>query len=114
MLPVQRSTPAEGSAGGIEGASTTTSRRLATATTSKGRCFRPIRATAPAASIRRSSLKAGIVAPSVMLRKLAAYRRRNQLDPALRGGSWYAKRARLSASTRRRFGRGAMIYDPWH
>jgi TnpA family transposase len=41
------------------------------------------RATAPAASIRRSSLKAGIVAPSVMLRKLAAYRRQNQLDLAL-------------------------------
>jgi TnpA family transposase len=28
-------------------------------------------------------LKAGIVAPSVMLRKLAAYRRQNQLDLAL-------------------------------
>ena len=30
-----------------------------------------------------ASLKAGIVAPSVMLRKLAAYRRQNQLDLAL-------------------------------
>jgi hypothetical protein len=33
--------------------------------------------------MRRSSLKAGIVAPSVMLRKLAAYHRQNQLDLAL-------------------------------
>ena len=65
------------------GASTTTSRRLATATTSKGRCSGRSATTAPAASIRRSSLKAGIVAPSVMLRKLAAYRRQNQLDLAL-------------------------------
>jgi hypothetical protein len=39
--------------------------------------------TAPAASIRRSSLEAVIVPPSVMLRKLAAYRRQNQLDLAL-------------------------------
>src|SRR5271166_270087 len=38
MLPTQRSTPAKGSVGGVGGASTTTSRRLATATTSKGRC----------------------------------------------------------------------------
>ena len=83
MLPIQRSTPAEGSVGGVGGASTTTSRRLATATTSKGRCSGRSATTAPAASIRRSSLKAGIVAPSVMLRKLAAYRRRNQLDLAL-------------------------------
>src|SRR5260370_2422732 len=65
------------------GASTTTSRRLATATTSKGRCSDRSATTAPAASIRRSSLKAGIAAPSVMLRKLAAYRRQNQLDLAL-------------------------------
>src|SRR5271165_6001620 len=71
MLPIQRSTPAEGSVGGVGGASTTTSRRLATATTSKGRCSGRSATTAPAASIRRSSLKAGIVAPSVMLRKLA-------------------------------------------
>jgi hypothetical protein len=42
----------------------------------------PIRRS-PAASTSRSSLKAGIVAPSVMLRKLAAYRRQNQLDLAL-------------------------------
>jgi TnpA family transposase len=42
----------------------------------------PIRRS-PSASTRRSSLKAGIVAPSVMLRKLAAYRRQNQLDLAL-------------------------------
>src|SRR5712692_9063903 len=83
MLPIQRSTPAEGSVGGVGGASTTTSRRLATATTSKGRCSGRSATTAPAASIRRSSLKAGIVAPSVMLRKLAAYRRQNQLDLAL-------------------------------
>jgi len=48
-----------------------------TATTSKGRCSGRSATTAPAASIRRSSLKAGIVAPSVMLRKLAAYRRQN-------------------------------------
>jgi len=60
--------------GGVGRASTTTSRRLATATTSKGRCSGRSATTAPAASIRRSSLKAGIVAPSVMLRKLAAYR----------------------------------------
>jgi hypothetical protein len=83
MLPIQRSTPAEGSVGGVGGASTTTSRRLATATTSKGRRSGRSATTAPAASIRRSSLKAGIVAPSVMLRKLAAYRRQNQLDLAL-------------------------------
>ena len=83
MLPIQRSTPAEGSVGGVGGASTTTSRRLATATTSKGRCSGRSATTGPAASIRRSSLKAGIVAPSVMLRKLAAYRRQNQLDLAL-------------------------------
>ena len=83
MLPIQRSTPAEGSAGGVGGASTTTSRPLATATTSKGRCSGRSATTAPAASIRRASLKAGIVAPSVMLRKLAAYRRQNQLDLAL-------------------------------
>ena len=83
MLPIQRSTQAEGSVGGVGGASTTTSRRLATATTSKGRCSGRSATTAPAASIRRSSLKAGIVAPSVMLRKLAAYRRQNQLDLAL-------------------------------
>ena len=69
--------------GGVGGASTTTSRRLATATTSKSRCSGRYATTAPAASIRRSSLKAGIVAPSVMLRKLAAYRRQNQLDLAL-------------------------------
>ena len=69
--------------GGVGDASTTTSRRLATATTSKGRCSGRSATTAPAASIRRSSLKAGIVAPSVMLRKLAAYRRQNQLDLAL-------------------------------
>jgi hypothetical protein len=56
---------------------------LATATTSKGRGSGRSATTAPAASIRRSSLKAGIVAPSVMLRKLAAYRRQNQLDLAL-------------------------------
>jgi TnpA family transposase len=31
----------------------------------------------------RSSLKTGVAAPSVMLRKLAAYRRQNQLDLAL-------------------------------
>ena len=83
MLPIQRSTPAEGSVGGVGGASTTTSRRLATATTSKGRCSGRSATTAPAASIRRAPLKAGIVAPSVMLRKLAAYRRQNQLDLAL-------------------------------
>jgi hypothetical protein len=83
MLPIQRSTPAEGSVGGVGGASTTTSRRLATAMTSKGRCSGRSATTVPAASIRRSSLKAGIVAPSVMLRKLAAYRRQNQLDLAL-------------------------------
>src|SRR5712691_3004123 len=83
MLPIQRSTPAEGSVGGVGGRTTTTSRRLATATTSKGRCSGRSATTAPAASIRRSSLKAGIVAPSVMLRKLAAYRRQNQLDLAL-------------------------------
>ena len=69
--------------GRVGGASTTTSRRLATATTSKGRCSGRSATTAPAASIRRASLKAGIVAPSVMLRKLAAYRRQNQLDLAL-------------------------------
>src|SRR4029077_18831494 len=51
--------------------------RAGTATTSKGRCSGRSATTAPAASIRRSSLKAGIVAPSVMLRKLAAYRRQN-------------------------------------
>ena len=68
--------------GVVGGASTTTSRR-ATATTSKGRCSGRSATTAPAASIRRASLKAGIVAPSVMLRKLAAYRRQNQLDLAL-------------------------------
>jgi hypothetical protein len=79
MLPIQRSTRAEG----VGGASTTTSRQLATATTSKGRCSGRSATTAPAASIRRCSLKAGIVAPSVMLRKLAAYRRQNQLDLAL-------------------------------
>ena len=50
MLPVQRSTPAEGSVGGVGGASTTTSRRLATATTSKGRCSGRSATTAPAAS----------------------------------------------------------------
>src|SRR6266446_5829665 len=83
MLPIQRSTPAEGSVGGVGGASTTTSRRLATATTRKGRCSGRSATTAPAASIRRSSLKAGIVAPCVMLRKLAAYRGQNQLDLAL-------------------------------
>ena len=69
--------------GRVGGASTTTSRRLATATTSKGRCSSRSATTAPAASIRHSSLKAGIVAPSVMSRKLAAYRRQNQLDLAL-------------------------------
>src|SRR5271165_3774920 len=83
MLPIQRSTPAEGSVGGVGGASTTTSRRLATATTSKGRCSGRSATTAPAVSIRRSSLKAGTVAPYVMLKKLAAYRRQNQLDLAL-------------------------------
>jgi len=36
------------------------------------------------ASRSGSSLKAGIVAPSVILRKLAACRRQNQLDLALR------------------------------
>ena len=51
MLPIQRSTPAEGSVGGVGGASTTTSRRLATATTSKGRCSGRSATTAPAASI---------------------------------------------------------------
>ena len=70
--------------GGVGGTSTTTSRRLTTATRSKGRCSGRSATTAPAASIRRSSLKAGIVAPFVMLRKLAAYRRQNQLDLALR------------------------------
>ena len=50
---------------------------------SKGRSSGRSATTAPAASIRRSSLKASIVAPSVMLRKLAAYRRQNQLDLAL-------------------------------
>jgi Tn3 transposase DDE domain len=80
---IQRSTPAEGSVGGVGGASTTTSRRLATATTSKGRCSGRFATTAPAASIRRLSLKAGIVAPSVMLRKLAADHRQNRLDLAL-------------------------------
>jgi Tn3 transposase DDE domain len=69
--------------GGVGDASTTTSRRLAAATTSKGRCSGRSATTAPAPSIRRSSLKAGIVAPSVMLRNLAAYRRQNQLDLAL-------------------------------
>ncbi len=49
----------------------------------QGPLFRPSATTAPAASRRRSSLKAGIVAPSVMLRKLAAYRRHNQPDLAL-------------------------------
>src|SRR5207244_8611849 len=83
MLPIQRSPPGEGSVGGVGGASTTTSRRLATATTSKGRCSGRSATTAPAASIRRSSLNAGIVAPCVLLRKLAAYRRQNQLDLAL-------------------------------
>jgi hypothetical protein len=58
--------------------------RAGTATTSKGRCSGRSATTAPAASVRRSSLKACIVAPSVMLRKLAAYRRQNQLDLALR------------------------------
>jgi Tn3 transposase DDE domain len=57
--------------------------RAGTATTSKGRCSGRSATTAPAASIRRASLKAGIVAPSVMWRKLAAYRRQNQLDLAL-------------------------------
>jgi TnpA family transposase len=55
----------------------------ATAATSKGRCSGRPATTAPAASIRRLSLKAGIMAPSVMLRKLAAYRRHHQLDLAL-------------------------------
>ena len=49
----------------------------------QGPLFRSSATTAPAASRRRSSLKAGIVAPSVMLRKLAAYRRHNQPDLAL-------------------------------
>jgi len=56
---------------------------LATATTSKARCSGRSATTPPAVSIRRSSLKAGIVAPSVMLRKLAAWRRQNPLDLAL-------------------------------
>jgi hypothetical protein len=66
MLPIQRSTPAEGSAGGVGGVYTTTSSRLATATTSKGRCSGRSATTVSAASMRRSSLKAGIVAPAVM------------------------------------------------
>ena len=48
----------------------------------QGPLFRPIRNN-HTGCIRRSSLKAGIVAPSVMLRKLADYRRQNQLDLAL-------------------------------
>ena len=88
MLPIQRSTPAKSSVRGLGGASTTTSRRPAAAATSKGRCSGRSAPTAPAASIRRSSLKAGIVAPSVMLRKLGAYRRQSQLDLALQEPGW--------------------------
>ena len=83
MLPIQPSTPAEGLVGGVGGRIHDYLEAAGTATTSKGRCSGRSATTAPAASIRRSSLKAGIVAPSVMLRKLAAYRRQNQLDLAL-------------------------------
>ena len=47
----------------------------------------------------RSSLRAGIVAPSVMLRKLAAYRRQNQLGPRTPGAGadrTHAVHARLA------------------
>ena len=83
MLPIQRSTTAEGSVGGVGRRIHDYLEAAGRGTTSKGRCSSRSATTAPAASIRRSSLKAGIVARSVMLRKLAAYRRQNQLDLAL-------------------------------
>jgi len=83
MLPIQRSTTAEGSVGGVGRRIHDYLEAAGRGTTSKGRCSGRSATTAPAASIRRSSLKAGIVARSVMLRKLAAYRRQNQLDLAL-------------------------------
>ena len=83
MLPIQRSTPAEGSVGGVGGRIHDYLEAAGHGDDEQGPLFRPIRNNPPAASIRRSSLKAGIVAPSVMLRKLAAYRRQNQLDLAL-------------------------------
>jgi hypothetical protein len=88
MLSIQRSTPAEGSAGGVGGRIHDYLEAAGHGDDEQGPLFRPIR------NNRTGRIDKALVAegrpfdklrtaPSVMLRKLVAYCRQNQLDLAL-------------------------------
>jgi hypothetical protein len=88
MLPIQHSTPAEGSVGGVGGRIHDYLEAAGHGDDEQGPLFRPI-FNSRTGRIDKALVAEGRpfdklrTAPPVMLRKLAAYRRQNQLDLAL-------------------------------